>query len=491
MEIRAEQIHKLNEKEISHAKYILYLMQQSQRAVDNPALDYAINQANDLKLPLVTLFVLTNEFPDANLRHYTFMLEGLSETAKELQKLNVSFKLCLGNMVETVVRIAQNAAQLITDKGYLRIQRSWRAEIANRVSCSMLEIEGDVLFPVEMVINKEAFNAKSIRNRIYKFLPFYNISITKPLKAKFSFDTKSEHELSKLLYGLKVINPDELAEFKKTEGELAEFIKKVDATVAPSAYFSGGYRQARKFLANFVDNLMSSYFEKRSDPGEDCQTCLSPYLHFGQISIREVLYHVLKTIELADAEFLEIVLKTKPGLHQDSRINGALELFEEAIVRRELSMNYCHFNHDYDQYSTLPDWARKTLREHVSDDREKTYYPAELEQAETHDVYWNAAQKEMVLTGKMHGYMRMYWGKKIIEWCAEPEEAFQMALYLNNKYELDGRDPNGFAGVAWCFGKHDRAWSSFPVVGNVRVMKATGLKRKFNMQKYINRVEHL
>jgi deoxyribodipyrimidine photo-lyase len=188
---------------------------------------------------------------------------------------------------------------------------------------------------------------------------------------------------------------------------------------------------------------------------------LSPYLHFGQIS----------------PSYTASEVGSYGGPNSDA-------FLEELIVRRELSMNFNHFNPKYDSFSGLPDWAKKTLLERQEDLRKYLYTMEDLEKALTHDPYWNTAQKEMVITGKMHGYMRMYWGKKILEWTATPQDAFETALYLNNKYELDGRDPNGFTGVAWCFGNHDRPWARRPIFGNIRYMSEDGLKRKFDADKY-------
>jgi deoxyribodipyrimidine photo-lyase len=195
---------------------------------------------------------------------------------------------------------------------------------------------------------------------------------------------------------------------------------------------------------------------------------ISPYLHFGQIS---PLYVAL---EVANAA----------GVRKEARE----AYLEQLIVRRELSMNFVNFNDHYDSYDCIPSWAKRTLAEHESDRRQYEYSVEELEQGRTHDPYWNAAQREMVDSGKMHNYMRMYWGKKIIEWTPKPEDAFRAALYLNNKYELDGRDPNGFTGVAWCFGKHDRPWQERKVFGKVRYMNAEGLRRKFDMDAYLRKV---
>jgi deoxyribodipyrimidine photo-lyase len=230
----------------------------------------------------------------------------------------------------------------------------------------------------------------------------------------------------------------------------------------------GGTTEAKKRLRDFIKNKLDEYADLRNDPCLDATSNMSPYLHFGQIS---PLYIALKVME--------------------SEARGKESYLEELIVRRELSYNFVYYNNNYDKFSSLPPWAKNSLNCHARDKREYIYSLEEFEQAKTHDPYWNAAQKEMVLTGKMHGYMRMYWGKKILEWTRNPRQGFKMALYLNNKYELDGRDPNGFAGVAWCFGKHDRAWSERKVFGKIRYMNAAGLKRKFDADKYVERVDRI
>ncbi len=195
---------------------------------------------------------------------------------------------------------------------------------------------------------------------------------------------------------------------------------------------------------------------------------MSPYLHFGQISPLHIALEVLKTKSPGKSAYLE-----------------------ELIIRRELAVNFVYYNREYDNLKCLPDWAYNTLMEHRKDKREYIYSLEEFENAETHDPYWNAAQLEMVHSGKMQGYMRMYWGKKILEWAQNPEKAYQIALKLNNRYELDGRDPNGYAGVAWCFGKHDRAWKEREIFGKVRYMNDHGLRRKFKMDSYVDVVNNL
>jgi deoxyribodipyrimidine photo-lyase len=225
---------------------------------------------------------------------------------------------------------------------------------------------------------------------------------------------------------------------------------------------------AQELLMGFIRENLDRYPAYRNDPVAGVLSCMSPYLHFGQISPLSIALNILETKSPSAGTYLE-----------------------ELIVRRELSMNFVHYNPLYDEFSGLPDWARKTLLSHSGDLREYTYRFSEFESARTHDPFWNAAQREMVLTGKMHGYMRMYWGKKILEWSETPEEAYRTALALNNRYELDGRDPNGYAGIAWCFGKHDRAWQERPVFGKIRYMNAAGLNRKFDAARYVARIEAL
>jgi deoxyribodipyrimidine photo-lyase len=245
----------------------------------------------------------------------------------------------------------------------------------------------------------------------------------------------------------------------------------IDRTVGPVVSYKGGTPKAMGFLNAFVEKKLKHYADHRSDPGQDLGSQMSPYLHFGHISP------------------LTIALQVQ---HARGKPKQSKEAFlEELIVRRELGMNFVHYNPGYDSMACLPDWATKTLADHRKDRREYVYTLAQFEQGRTHDPYWNAAQQEMVTTGKMHNYMRMYWGKKILEWSKTPAKGYETALYLNNKYELDGRDPNGFAGVAWCFGKHDRAWKERPVFGKVRYMNAAGLERKFNMDAYVKRVKAL
>jgi deoxyribodipyrimidine photo-lyase len=234
---------------------------------------------------------------------------------------------------------------------------------------------------------------------------------------------------------------------------------------------TGGTAAACRRLAAFVAGDLDRYAIGRNDPGRTIRSGLSPYLHFGQISPL--------TVALA----VQAESRRAP--------DAVAAYLEELVVRRELSMNFVHRTPGYDRYDGLPEWARRTLATHAHDPRPALYDLAGLEAADTHDPCWNAAQTELRVTGMMHGYMRMYWGKKILEWSPAPDAAFDRALTLNNRYHIDGRDANGFAGVAWCFGTHDRPWSERPVFGKVRYMTEGGLRRKFDMDSYIARCRNM
>jgi len=304
---------------------------------------------------------------------------------------------------------------------------------------------------METAYPKEAYSAGVLRPKIHSQWKRYLV----PLK-----DTHPTYDSLGLQFDTLDLDPETVLSTLR-----------LDRSVCPVQAFQGGTSMAITRLQGFIEEKLKHYHELRSDPGLDLGSHMSPYLHFGQISPLYIALQVSRA-------------RSKPRQAKDAYL-------EELIVRRELSMNFVRFNPYYDTFRALPDWAARTLRQHEKDRRDYLYGREELEQAETHDPYWNAAQKEMLITGKMHNYMRMYWGKKILEWSETPEDAYATALYLNNKYELDGRDPNGFAGVAWCFGKHDRAWNERPVFGKVRYMNAAGLERKFDMSRYMTRIETL
>ncbi len=463
-------------------EFVLYWMQQAQRVEYNHALNKAAELASVWQIPLTTVFVLSGEVPEANLRHHRFMLEGLAETAKRLSELGIAFYLCAGTPDEVIATIAGKKGFVVTDRGYLRWQRLWREQLHARLgSGRWLEVESDVIVPVETVSNKEEYAAATIRGKILKHLEHW----LDPLKS-WHYSVADQVALP---------IPGSIAQLTYKPGmKLDEFLGfasrhlSLDASVGAAPAFVGGYKEAIKRLESFLENKLHLYAAKRNDPSLSIQSDLSPWLHFGQISALEVALTALEFCEVP-AYAVAGLIRDKSGLEPLQA--GLASFLEELIVRRELSCNFCWFNPDYDSYACIPLWARKSLNDHLFDARPVIYSSDELETAATADPYWNAAQTEMVSTGKMHNYMRMYWGKKIIEWTPDPETAFQLMLWLNNKYQLDGRDPNSFAGIAWCFGKHDRPWQTRPVFGSVRYMNAAGLKRKFDLQSYLDKFHSL
>jgi deoxyribodipyrimidine photo-lyase len=449
--IEAERIQVMKDGQQEDGQYVLYWMQQAQRVRYNHALMYAIEAANARKLPVVVVFGLTDDYPEANERHYAFMLEGLRDVAVALKKRKIRFVLKHQSPDEAALSLAKDAALLVMDRGYLKIQKLWRSRVVADAPCGVVQVESDVVVPVNAVTDKEEYAARTIRPKIHKVLDDYWVPLD-DVRVKRS-SLKMDFE------GLDVLDVD---------GVLAKM--KIDRCVGRVNTFMGGEVAAQKMLQSFVESRLDGYATKRNDPNVNGVSHMSPYLHFGQVSPLDIL------LQMQDVA----------GETEDTEA-----YLEELVVRRELSMNFIHHNINYDRYDALPEWAKKTLAKHEGDVRDYVYDLEMWEMAKTHDPYWNAAQMEMVKTGKMHNYMRMYWGKKFIEWSETPQQAFEMALYLNNKYALDGRDANSFTGVAWCFGKHDRPWKERAVFGMVRYMNANGLRRKFDANGYVEKVNRL
>ncbi len=433
-------------------KYILYWMQQSQRVEENHALIYAIEKANKYNLPVLVQFCLVDDYPQANLRHYTFMLEGLLEVKKRLNELNIKFIFSIGKIPEKIIELGKNASILVVDKGYLKIQKLWRKELCNSLEVPIVEVDTDLVVPIEIASDKEEYAAYTIRKKITRKLDDYLFPSTLPLPELSSLNLNIDTE-----------------KFNSVKGILEKI--NLDRSLEKSPYFTGGYTQAKERLENFIENKLDKYDTLGNNPDLDYTSTLSPYLHFGQISPVEIALAVRNSN------------KNKEGISV---------FLEELIVRRELAFNFCYYNENYDNYKGLKaNWIYETLETHIGDKRLYTYTLEEFELAKTHDIIWNACQKELIKSGDMHGYMRMYWGKKILEWTDTPKKAFEYAIYLNNKYALDGRDANSFTGIAWCFGKHDRPWFERDIFGKVRYMNDNGLRRKFNVEKYIEKVNDL
>lgn len=441
----------------SEGQSVLYWMQNAQRGRDNPALDAALALGNELQLPVLVLFVLT-VYPDANLRHYTFLLQGLEETARDLSRRGTPLILRPGSPPDQVLQAVRTlrAAALITDESATRLPRQWRAEVSAQLTLPFAGVDADVLVPTRH-FPKEEWAARTLRPKIHRLLPVY----LQPLS-----DQQARYPLSQ-----PPCDPGLASEPLRALEQL-----RIERRIAPSPLFRGGQSEGEKRLRRFLEERLVSYPVQRNHPEDATGTSeLSAYLHFGQISIQRIAWEV------------ETRAREHHGGQQEAA--GMAAFLEEIIVRRELAINFALRNPLYDRLEGCPEWGRKTLQKHLQDPREWDYTREQFEQASTHDELWNACQREMVTTGRMHNYMRMYWAKKILEWSAEPEQAFAHAIYLNDTYELDGRDANGYTGIAWAIGgKHDRPWGpERPIFGLIRLMSENGMRRKFDTRAYIER----
>ena len=426
-----------------HGDRVVYWMHSSHRTIHNPALEAAIVISNRNQLPLDVLFILDPALPDVNLRSFSFLLQGLDDVDRGLRSRGIHLSVRRGDIFTELLKHLQDASALIMDQGYLRHHRQWYRLLDKELDIPTLQCEGNIVIPVRTASDKEEWSAATFRRKIAA----KTLSYLKPVQEQVPLIS------SRGFWG-------EGLEWKGHEWHLRWMDMQGSANPSPNLY--GGQDAAERILEEFMRKRFDCYHNSRNDPNLRCCSELSPYLHLGQISPVRIAMEVMKA----------------GGPNSEAYL-------EQLIVRRELSINHVSFNVNYDRYQGLPEWCRKSLDEHSKDAREYIYSFTDLERGRTHDPYWNAAQRQMLSTGIMHNYMRMYWGKKILEWSETPQQAFENALRLNNRYELDGRDANGYTGVAWCFGKHDRPWKERPIFGTVRYMNDRGLERKFDMAAYI------
>ena len=428
---------------------VVYWMSRDQRVNDNWALLFAQELALERKVSLGVVFCLAPSFLNATLRQYGFMLKGLRAVENRLAELNIPFFLLIGPPEQKLPAFLakHQTGELVTDFDPLRLKRQWKKEVAALVNSIIYEVDARNIVPCWEASNKKEYAAYTLRPKIHRILPEFLKDF--PLAQKHPFPWPKK--------------------VKKTNWDEAETSLKIDRSVPEVDWLVPGEKAAAATLDDFLTRKLSAYASRRNDPTEDGVSNFSPYLHFGQISAQRVALEVQKK---------KVSKESKDGF------------LEELIVRRELSDNFCFYNQDYDRFAGFPEWAQKTLNEHRGDQREYLYSLEQFEAGKTHDDLWNAAQMEMVHRGKMHGYLRMYWAKKILEWTASPEEVLEVAILLNDKYELDGRDTNGYVGIAWSVGGvHDRAWKERPILGKIRYMSYGGCKRKFKVKTYIE--QHL
>ena len=441
--------------------YVLVWAQKAQRSRDNPALDLGIFLANRLRLPLAVLFVLV-DYPGAKASHYRFMLEGIRELASDLRERGANFIIDGGPMVPTVARYAREAAILIADEGKLSFERGWRKSLAQTVGIPpVILVETESVVPPAAASDRLEWSAATLRRKISARLPFFlNPPLSHPLECSVPGRASDFPSRDELLSGPSIGKVSGPGKYSKSDREGMLHLQRIA--------FKGGWAAGMERFTRFAGSpALERYGKARNDPLAHGQSEMSPYLHFGQVSPVRLARSALAASESAAQPYIE-----------------------QLVVRRELALNFVLHCPGYDRYEdAVPDWAQKGLESRRG--LSTRYTLAELERGESDDRFWNAAQKEMILTGKMHNYLRMYWGKQLLSWFADPREAFDAAVYLNDTYSLDGRDPNGYAGVAWCFGRHDRPWPTRESFGSVRSMTASGLGKKFDIERYTKEVEDL
>lgn len=427
---------------------IVYWMNRDQRTADNWALLFAQAWAREQDVPLLVVHNLVPNFLQGGARQWSFKVRGLQEVEKRLHEHHIPFIVYVGKdshkemAKELKVR---KIGGLVTDFFPLRASQAWLNDVKGQLTIPIYQVDAHNIVPCWVASQKQEFSARTIRPKIHAHLPEYLTDI--PCLKKQPVHPFAPHSSS--------------------AWEQMLHTASVHKTPEAVNWIEPGEQAAHKALRAFIKYRLPAYAEKRNDPLENALSDLSPYFHFGHLSPQRVAWEVSR----ADI----------PKAAKDAYL-------EELIIRRELSDNYCYYQPQYDTFAGLPHWAQVTLEEHRHDPRPYIYTKTQLEKAQTHDDLWNAAQQQMVKTGKMHGYLRMYWAKKILEWTKTPEDALEVALFLNDRYELDGRDPNGYVGVAWSIGGlHDRPWFNRPIFGSVRYMSRTGCEKKFDTDAYINR----
>lgn len=444
-------LNKISETwEDSTGKCVLYVMSRDQRVHDNHALLAAQKHALKLGLPLAVVFVL-HKVPATRAReHYDFMLDGLTELESALAKLDIPFVALIGKPSEKLPNVFHHyqPAVVYFDFNPLRGPKQLIDAMAKLVPVICVDTHNIV--PVWLASDRQEVGARTLRPKIHKYLTGL---LVLP-------ETVQKHPVA---WPGGNIFP--LAHVRQLFQETLNTIPYNNTKIA----YKSGEAAAHKAMDDFLHNRLSGYAQNRNNPTTDGLSGMSLYLHFGQISSLRIIHEAQR------------LMFKHPTLQPDFDV-----LAEEMVVRKELSDNFCYYNDSYDSFAGAPTWARATLEKHKIDPREFVYTPKQFEHAATHDEAWNAAQMQLRKTGKIHGYMRMYWAKKVLEWSATPQEAMNTLVYLNDFYSIDGGDPNGYVGILWSIaGLHDRPWRERSVYGTVRSMVYSGLKRKFDIGKYI------
>jgi len=456
-------IKKLNNLPLTAGKCVIYVMSRDQRAHDNHALLRAQQLAIESSLPLVVVFNVLSKSGDRAREHYQFMIAGLRLVESDLRAHDIEFTLFFEDhavgLLEQLNKLQPVA--IVFDFSPLKGPINTKNYIADNADCSVEEVDTHNIIPIWTASEHEEFAAHTFRRKVH--LQLINWLEEPPKLLKHSIALKPS--------------------LKADWGRAAKIVQKID-TNGTIINYEAGSEAALAHLKEFIKTRLAGYAGDRNNPNIDGLSGLSPYLHYGQIS------SLRAALELTQHHTPLLIKEPRLAKYEGQPTLGDSidALLEELIVRKELADNYCYYNSNYKKLAGAKDWAKKTLAEHEHDEREYLYSLKELENFNTHDGAWNAAQSQLAKTGKMHGYMRMYWAKKILEWSESPSQAIDYANYLNDHYSIDGGDPNGYVGVLWSIaGLHDRAWFSRPVFGKIRYMNYNGLKNRFDVEEYIKK----
>ncbi len=434
---------------------VLYWMQATQRLEENWALRYATLEADRLGRPLLIHQEMEATVPFGSDRHHTFMLEGARDIAQRASKLGYAYQLVVRRRRckdSSVVALASRATLIVTDLLPTAGVPERTKRIVDQVNCRAVGVDSVGVVPASC-FPREEYAARTIRPKIARLLE----DSIEPVADRVPQRPMPESLLASLDVDSRDIATTHIAAL------VAEC--EIDHTVPPSP-IRGGLTAARERLAAFVRDGLGGYSERRRHPSDDAGSSrLSPYLHHGHIAAAEVA----RTVRAA----------APPDI--------AVKFLDEMLTWRELALNFCSRNRDFQSLAALPDWAHRSMARHQSDERETLYTLEELELGETHDPLWNAGQRELVSTGQMHNIVRMLWGKSVLTWTRSYAEALAFLIYLNDKYALDGSDPNSYAGIQWCFGKFDRPFQDRPVWGTIRPMSLERAYGKYDVGAYLER----
>lgn len=444
---------------------MLYWMQSTHRLDENWALRAATRAADKIGRPLVIHQGLDPTYPHASDRHHTFMLEGARETAQRAEEIGFHYQFVLRERRDddrrVLDRLATRAYLVVTDLFPTAGIRERSERFASRAPCRVLAVDGSCIVPSGIFQTAE-YAARTIRPKLAKLIDHSlesvedsppRIALNDSLRASLADTTQS-----KLLPVGRMSDAEIGAAIARCE---------IEHSVGRVTDRPGGSAAAQMMLNSFLTDGLPHYNEERGDSSlEESTSGLSPYLHVGHISSAAVVR----------------------AARESNAPAGSIDAFVQQVnTWRELSFNWCVRTREFDQLSALPEWIRKTMAAHVHDVRPQLYDLETLERGETHDAFWNAAQKQLVATGTIHNYARMLWGKTLLLWTPDYETARSWMFYLNDKWALDGRDPNSVGGIMWCLGLWDRPWGNKPIWGGIRPMVTARVKLKFDTSAYLAR----